>query len=480
MKMLIAIISCQAFTARAQAQRDTWIKDIPPGLADLRFFVGRGPKPTEPDVIQLDVPDDYRGLTAKTKAVCAWAEANGYEFLWKLDDDIYVQPGRLLAVSTAGRNYIGRKRGPSGGFPAPYASGFAYGLSLLSMRVIIAAPLAGDTAEDRSVGNALLGAGIPCENDPRFVIIDSRKNMICHSEGPREGNDIIASGEFPPQAMFEAHRQWKEVLSGIRTGPLIQSPFRAMSVLIKTFMRDGYLGNAIKGIQNNLPGAELVIVDDGYEGRPKLQTYAELRNHGHQALWLPFDSGFGAKANAGVQAATRPFILIGSDDFQFDVEAMDGIANMLAVLHSDKGVDVISGTVNRKPYHALLRIEGADCYEERGHREVRQLRGFEYLMTDLTVNYSLIRREVFEKIRWDEDVKIGGGEHGAFFIDLMRAGFKVAVLPVANINEARGVSGWARPEYGEMRARARQPGRICLKRRGIDRFHLMDGGVDVS
>ena len=34
---------------------------------------------------------------------------------------------------------------------------------------------------------------------------------------------------------------------------------------------------------------------------------------------------------------------------------------------------------------------------------------------DLTVNFRLIRREVFGKVRWDDDVKIGGGEHGKRF-----------------------------------------------------------------
>ena len=94
---------------------------------------------------------------------------------------------------------------------------------------------------------------------------------------------------------------------------------------------------------------------------------------------------------------------------------------------------------------------------------------------DLTVNFSLIRQEVFKKVRWDDDVKIGGGEHGSWFLDVKRAGFKVAFVPGVNINEQSLRSS---TEYRQFRARANSPERPCFERRGIKRYVLGNGSVD--
>jgi hypothetical protein len=101
------------------------------------------------------------------------------------------------------------------------------------------------------------------------------------------------------------------------------------------------------------------------------------------------------------------------------------------------------------------------------------------------VNYSLIRTKVFQPqhggIRWDGGgVKIGGGEHSAFFIDLQRTYWGVAYVEGANINQIPHNPGWMHPSYPAMRGRARTPGRHCLKKRGIDRYTLADGSVELS
>jgi hypothetical protein len=106
-------------------------------------------------------------------------------------------------------------------------------------------------------------------------------------------------------------------------------------------------------------------------------------------------------------------------------------------------------------------------------------------LCDLTVNFSLIRRKVFDGqhggIRWDGgDVKIGGGEHSAFFIDLQRCYWGVAYVEGANINQFRPNPQWQHKAYGSMRQRARSLGRPCLKSRGIDVYVLANGTAEVS
>src|ERR1700746_293306 len=126
-RVLIAVLTCHRFRSRADAVRVTWGKNL--AGADLRFFLGAGGKAERPDEIILNVDDSYRGLPQKLVAVCQWARTEGYDFIYKSDDDAYVVPERLLASGFEHFDYLGRLRGPSGNYPAPYCSGFGYWLS---------------------------------------------------------------------------------------------------------------------------------------------------------------------------------------------------------------------------------------------------------------------------------------------------------------------------------------------------------------
>lgn len=482
MRVLLAIVSCHAFEARRKAIRETWLPLVPDSI-DVKFFVGlkvnslRTATPLiEENVVQLPVDDTYQGLAMKTKAIAAYAEANSYDWLCKIDDDVYLQPARLLdSCFEIMGDYIGRKRGPSGQRPAPYASGFCYWLSRDAMKIVAKMDTQGDPAEDRCVGNTLLEAGIECTPDYRFVVINSLRNAVSHTEGPRQGNSVISACEFSPEKMHVTHQEWLSKKSENFDG-MPDGDFRDVCVLVKTFSRDGYMLRTVEGIKKTMPSAKIVLVDDGRESSFKISYYAKLRRMGHIANWLPFDSGFGAKANAGVKSCDRPYVLIASDDFNFDDKAADGVRKLITVMKSDSTVDVASGRVNGNPYEATLELKDDICIERAGYTEDKG----DYCITDLTVNYSLIKRKVFSIIKWDDDVKIGGGEHGAFYIDLKRAGFRVAYVKGVSINEIKGSPDWSAANYAQYRGRARQPGRICLKRRGINKYHLMGGSIETT
>jgi len=109
MKTLLAITTCHPFRDRADAIRNTWAQEVQD--ADVRFFLGAGDKQHDDEVI-LDCPDGYHFLSQKTQLIRRWALNHGYEYLWKVDDDCYLRPERLLTVTP--HDYIGRLRGPSG------------------------------------------------------------------------------------------------------------------------------------------------------------------------------------------------------------------------------------------------------------------------------------------------------------------------------------------------------------------------------
>jgi hypothetical protein len=79
-------------------------------------------------------------------------------------------------------------------------------------------------------------------------------------------------------------------------------------------------------------------------------------------------------------------------------------------------------------------------------------------------------------VRWDDGPdapKIGGGEHGAFYLDVKKAGWKVAYVPGANINQIKNLR--ASPDYLGKRSRAQSPERPCYTKRGIKHYITSSG-----
>jgi Galactosyltransferase len=165
MKKLIAIMSCHHKCAWANAQRQTWVKDIVArGYADVKFFLGRpdydeyaGP---ELDEIWLPVSDGYRSIPLKVKLICQWAVEHGYDLVAKCDDDVYIIPDRFPALPLGG-DYVGRFRTPYGKvYPVHFASGFFYCLTRRAAEIVANTPWNGDWMDERFVATSLAYRGL--------------------------------------------------------------------------------------------------------------------------------------------------------------------------------------------------------------------------------------------------------------------------------------------------------------------------------
>lgn len=171
MKHLISIMTCHKNYDKAEAQRQTWVKDVRAlGFADVVFFLGYPTKLSDrmpkADEVWLSVDDSYLGLTKKVQAMAAWSVAHGYTHRSKCDDDVYAVPKRLAALPIAEHDYVGRFRGPHGIYPAHFASGFFYTLSRKADEIIASTAWNGDWLEERFVANRLALDGIFGYNDP--------------------------------------------------------------------------------------------------------------------------------------------------------------------------------------------------------------------------------------------------------------------------------------------------------------------------
>jgi glycosyltransferase involved in cell wall biosynthesis len=245
-----------------------------------------------------------------------------------------------------------------------------------------------------------------------------------------------------------------------------------ITILVTTFLRDGYLQDCIAGIYKNLPECHIVVVDDGERSSSIVHS---LRKE--KWLAMPFDSGLSAKRNAGVKAATTKYVLLGCDDFQFDAEARRGIELMLEALDCFPQLSVASGRVDYRNYEGFLEyVDGEYIKETRADMSPADKDGACQLV-DLTVNYFLARTEVLKQFPWPEEMKIGG-EHVCLFLDLKLAGKKVAWVKGANINTQPHDPSKQDPRYPEFRARARTLGHPLMKTRyNIKQYIGFEGDV---
>lgn len=218
-RVLVLVCSCHEFVDRCphfrdaagqytqrRAVRSTWMRRLPPGMQSV-FFVGEVPhrRISEPKVVQLPCPDDYEHLPRKSREVFRWALENQvFDWVFKCDDDTFVQPERLAALVAGGldarclyggREPKGRNR-PSGG------AGYLLHRSMLER--IVADPAWPDCgAEDVEVARAVSRAG-------GGIVLDARFNS-CPAPAPTVDNELVTAHWLRPSEMRRIYKQCFEL-----------------------------------------------------------------------------------------------------------------------------------------------------------------------------------------------------------------------------------------------------------------------------
>jgi hypothetical protein len=228
-----------------------------------------------------------------------------------------------------------------------------------------------------------------------------------------------------------------------------------VTILITTFLRDGYLFDCLASIKENLPECSVVTIDDGYPSHEKNEL----------VTYLPFDSGLPAKRNEGARLTKTPYILMGCDDFDFSSkDVRDGIVRLVSILDENPDIDVAGGRVNNNPYEGFLEI-----IPDIAIKETRLVPDGTkaFYKVDLTVNYFLARTSVILDTPWDERMKIGG-EHGDWFLELKEKNKHVVWVPGVIIHEFPFNQTKFHFDYSKYRGRAKDLGhKIFLQKRNV-------------
>lgn len=206
-------------TLRLPAIRETWATE------DTKFFFGHGERELAHDEIVLDCGDSYYETAFKVQAICRWALDNGYDGLFKADDDTYVRPERLELAGWEASDFVCRVLPPTDiNHPCGYpygGCGYYLGKRMLDAAATDKFPTSnpeGDTwercntYEDGWIGRVARDAGIELIDDHRLKHVKPAtsefENYDWRPEFPAKNNKMIAVCEFPGDAMREAHKIW--------------------------------------------------------------------------------------------------------------------------------------------------------------------------------------------------------------------------------------------------------------------------------
>ncbi|RYD67789.1 MAG: glycosyltransferase family 2 protein, partial [Verrucomicrobiaceae bacterium] len=187
--------SCAAHEEKRAAVRATWASQAPDGTT-VRFFVGGGGPPDGDDVIVLLVDDSHTFLPTKVMAFFHHAlEHFQFDWLFKCNDDTYVDLTRLAELTRDGLDLIGSEVLVSRGSPS---GGAGYFLSRSMVERLVAEadiPQAGD--EDVLIGKAAVSLGA--------VTCATNRLVYNHSRFPRVENAVVSSHRCSPDRMRAIH-----------------------------------------------------------------------------------------------------------------------------------------------------------------------------------------------------------------------------------------------------------------------------------
>jgi hypothetical protein len=228
-KLLFAIMCCNARADLADAPRTTWASEC-----DYKIFYGRGQHPLQQDEVGLDCGDEYAETAFKLQEMCRWALGHDYDGMFKVDDDTYCRPERILDAGYERYDFVGRLLPANAVHPYVYPrGGCGYYLSRRAMEFIVAAPPPepykvtitfpeGETAcrdlgEDHWVGRILLEAGVDLVDDLRLKCpcadFGRKYNpdpVDWIPQAPAKGNDTMTACEFFGAHMYPIHKHWRE------------------------------------------------------------------------------------------------------------------------------------------------------------------------------------------------------------------------------------------------------------------------------
>lgn len=232
-RIIIGVLTCPKNHHRADGIRETWLKLVPDYVRVLFVFARPGRNHSlEGNELYLNCPEAYEKLPEKAHLFYEFCAKNfDFDYIFKTDDDSYIEMNKFLSFDKQGGDYIGRFQGMEdsavtrtwhygkctdktyeipyeGEYVCDWARGGGYFLSRKAVDVLLprtAVSFSKELFEDKMVGDAL---GI----DARVSVIHAEYQSMGVTNPVDPGKMLethqrsMASGE---QAASDGHHRWQ-------------------------------------------------------------------------------------------------------------------------------------------------------------------------------------------------------------------------------------------------------------------------------
>lgn len=181
------------------------------------------------------------------------------------------------------------------------------------------------------------------------------------------------------------------------------------AIFINTFLRDDLLYRCVDSCLKYIPNSKLYITDNGRQNQEKDLFYSRLEEQGHFVEIKDFNYPWRKAFDEKIDKCTEDFIMKVDDDMYF-TEPLD------LTIPADAGL------MGGKVWHEHRGIPSPYIYniEKTGERRYTwtALDPDIFTYCDVTPDFWIARREIFNDFRMDGTILVGQGGHEVFFMDI--------------------------------------------------------------
>jgi hypothetical protein len=241
--------------------------------------------------------------------------------------------------------------------------------------------------------------------------------------------------------------------------------------LITTFLRPDCLTQLVLSIAQFYPAANVYIGDQNRaHDKPFYERLRKLSGLPLTVFKLPYDCGLSRARNYLVAHTPRDYKLILDDDFIFTAETdLQKFKTLLAL----EGAGVVAGAVNTNGrlvnYEYQLQKQGETLLYAPDGDQWEEYHGIKYKETGCVLNFALYRKEVFDSVLWDRDLKVA--EHLEFMWRLSQTPWKMLYTPEVITHHTQERS----TKYRVLRKRPRFR-RLSFEKLGITKVTYVHNG----
>lgn len=204
---------------------------------------------------------------------------------------------------------------------------------------------------------------------------------------------------------------------------------------ITTFKRPKALERLLFSIAENYPMANVYVADQNEKF--DREFYRGLRERVYNAglikrvsvHYLGYDIGVSAARNWLVLNTPNKYKLILDDDFEFSKQT--DIGKFVKILEAHPKVGIVGGLVKQLGsevhFEFDLEIKDGTIYQVKDDWKWLKDSGVQHRRTGCVLNFAIFRKEVFDYIQWDEELK--ATEHMDFYLRMKAVPWQIMYTP---------------------------------------------------